>query len=105
MHPVRRIQTLVARFPSSGPMVWILSIQYFLVQVIVASAWKNPPYSWRLNAISDLGATGCGQFDDRSMCSPLHGLMNASLIVLGLTMAIGSLLTYQEVRRSRVGFT
>jgi hypothetical membrane protein len=104
MHSIRRIESLVSRFPASGPVVLVSSVQYFLVQVIVASAWKNPPYSWRLNAISDLGAVGCGHFDDRMMCSPLHGLMNVSLIALGLAMVIGSALTYQEVHRSRVGF-
>jgi hypothetical membrane protein len=31
--------------------------------------------------------------------------MNASLILLGLTMAIGSALMYQELRKSRVGFS
>jgi hypothetical membrane protein len=83
--------------------VWLLSVQYFLVQAVAAAAWK-PPYSWRLDAISDLGATGCGQFDGRFVCSPLHGLMNVSLILLGLGMAVGSALIYQESRRSRVGF-
>lgn len=104
MHPVQRIRSLVVRHPWVGPVVWVSSIQYFVVQAMVASAWKKPPYSWRLNAISDLGATGCGQFDGRMMCSPLHGLMNASLIGLGLAMAVGAALTFQTFRRSRVGF-
>jgi hypothetical membrane protein len=40
------------------------------------------------------------------MCvRPLHGLMNASLILLGLTMVIGSALNYQRFRQSRVGFS
>jgi hypothetical membrane protein len=81
-----------------------LSIQYFVAQVVAASEWK-PPYSWRLNAISDLGATACGQFDGRFVCSPLRGLMNASLILLGLTMITGSALMYQRLRRSRTGFS
>jgi hypothetical membrane protein len=67
------------------------SLQYFVAQVIAASAWE-PPYSWRLNAISDLGAVGCGPFDGRSVCSPLNGVMNASFILLGLAMTAGSVL-------------
>src|SRR5690242_2985887 len=97
------IQSFITRYPLVGPIVWLLNIQYFLVQAVVASAWK-PPYSWRLNAISDLAATGCGQFDDRFVCSPLHALMNTSLILLGLCMAIGSALVYQELRRGQAGF-
>src|SRR5690348_5311634 len=101
---MRHNQSFVARYPLAGPILWISSIQFFLVQVVVASVW-NVSYSWRLNAISDLGAIGCGQFDDRYVCSPLHGLMNISLILLGLTMAVGSVLMYQAVHKSRVGFS
>ena len=101
--PVRYIRAFVIRYPLAGPIIWLLSVQYFLVQVLVASAWKSP-YSWRLNAISDLGATSCSQFDGRCGCSPLHGLMNVSLILLGLSMTIGAVLMYQEFHRSQVGF-
>lgn len=95
----------MSRYPLVGPIAWLSSIQFFIAQVVVASAWTKLPYSWRLNAISDLGAVGCGQFDDRFMCSPLHDLMNVSLILLGLTMAVGSVLLYSKLRRSRVGFS
>lgn len=104
MHLTQRIRSFVAHYPLAGPILWVSSIQFFLVQIVVALAWVKPPYSWRLNAISDLGATGCGLFDDRYVCSPSHSLMNASLILLGLAMTIGSALLYQAFRRSRVGF-
>jgi hypothetical membrane protein len=100
---VSGIGTFADRHPSAGPVVWLSSVQYFVVQVVVASAW-TPSYDWRLDAISDLGARTCGEFDGRSVCSPLHGLLNASLVLLGLAMAIGSALVYLGVRRSRVGF-
>jgi hypothetical membrane protein len=82
----------------------VSSLQYFVAQVIAASAWE-PPYSWRLNAISDLGAVGCGPFDGRSVCSPSHGLMNASFILLGVAMAVGAVLFYREFCGSRIGFS
>src|SRR3954453_164562 len=100
---MRRIHSFAVRHPLTGPLVWVLSIQYFVVQIVVAFAW-NPSYSWRLDAISDLGATTCGEFDGRYVCSPLHALMNASLVLLGLSMTVGSALIYQELRRSRWGF-
>jgi hypothetical membrane protein len=93
-----------SRRRSAGAFVWLSSLQYFVVQAIVAAAWELP-YSWRLNAISDLGAVGCGPFDGRSVCSPLNGVMNASFILLGLAMAAGSLLLHRELRRSRTGFS
>lgn len=102
--PIRRVQSFVSRHPSAIPSVWLISAQFFLVQVVVASAWRSG-YSWRFDAISDLGATLCGHFDGRHVCSPLHGLMNASLVLLGLTMVIGSALSYQAARSSRVGFS
>jgi len=65
-----------------------------------------PVYSWRLNAISDLGATHCGLFDDdRLVCSPLHGVMNASLVLLGIAMVVGSVFLYSKLRSSRVAFS
>jgi hypothetical membrane protein len=105
MQPAQRIRLFVQRYPLVGPIMWLVNIQFFIVQVIVASAWTTPSYSWRGNAISDLANTSCGQFDGRYVCSPLSGLMNASLILLGLCMAIGSVLLYQEFRKSRVGFS
>jgi hypothetical membrane protein len=104
VNPVLRVRAFVHRHPLVGPIVWLSSVQYFLAQLVVASAWK-PSYSWRLNAISDLGATSCGQFDDRYVCSHLHGLMNASLILVGLAMTMGSALIYQQLRQSAVGFS
>src|SRR3954452_207948 len=104
MLPTRRIRSLALRHPLAGPIAWQLSIQFFIVQVLVAAAWESG-YSWRLNAISDLGAARCGQFDGRYVCSPLHVLMNTSLVFLGLCMTIGSVLVYQEFRKSRTGFS
>lgn len=72
-----------------GAISWILSIQYFIVQVIVANAWKEP-FSLKENPISDLGNTACGAYSERYVCSPLHDLMNLSFVLLGLTMILGS---------------
>ncbi|HET9174619.1 MAG TPA: DUF998 domain-containing protein [Candidatus Saccharimonadales bacterium] len=106
MKPKRRVQIFVDRYPFLGPVVWILSVQYFIAQVVVAAAWPNG-YSWQRNFISDLGSTICGQYSGRAVCSPDHTLMNSSFILLGVTMALGSLLIYQEFRAhraSRLGF-
>jgi hypothetical membrane protein len=77
----------------------MLSLQYFIIQFVVAQAWPTV-YSLANNVISDLGNTACGEYAMRYVCSPQHGLMNASFIVLGTTMALGSLLIYQEFHRS-----
>jgi hypothetical membrane protein len=88
-----------------GSLMWLSTAQFFIAEIAVASGWSRPPYSWRLNAISDLGATVCGPFDgDRFVCSPLHVVMNGSLILLGLTMAIGSVLIYSRLQSGRIGF-
>jgi hypothetical membrane protein len=103
----RRVTAFTDKFPLIGPLVWALSVQYFVVQFIAARAWHTP-FSLSRNVISDLGNTACGQYAQRYVCSPQHGLMNASFILLGLTMALGSLLIYQEFVRSRaslVGFS
>jgi hypothetical membrane protein len=78
-----------SRHPSWGPALYVSSIQYFLVQFIVARRW-SPPYSLIRNTISDLGNTACGPYGARFVCSPLHGAMDASFVVLGITMILGS---------------
>jgi hypothetical membrane protein len=107
-HWVRRsVNTFTDRYPLVGPAVWISSIQYFAVQLIAALAFTNH-YSWRFNTISDLGNTACGPYGNRLVCSPDHGLMNASFVLLGVTIIAGSSLVYQEFKRntgSLVGFS
>ena len=88
------------RYPRVGFVLYVASIQYFVVQVVVASRWA-PPYSLKTNTISDLGNTACGQFNDRAVCSPLHQLMNLSFATLGATMVCGSILFRFRVPKGR----
>jgi hypothetical membrane protein len=107
MRSTKMVEVFTDRYPFIGPIIWILSIQYFITQIIVARAWEIH-YSLANNTISDLGNTACGIYSDRYVCSPLHGLMNASFIMLGIAMAAGSLLIYQEFKKSRaslIGFS
>lgn len=101
MAAARRLAVFTDKYPLLGPLIWLLSLQYFAVQVVTAAAWPYPGYSWTHNLISDLGNTSCGSYAGRPVCSPQHALMNASFILLGLTMALGALLIYQEFRESR----
>lgn len=103
----QKVAVFTDKYPLIGPLVWVLSVQYFVVQLVAAAAWDSG-YSWRFNVISDLGNSACGQYAGRYVCSPDHILMNVSFIMLGLTMALGSLLIYQEFKESRlslIGFS
>jgi hypothetical membrane protein len=73
------------------PALWLVSGQYFAVQVAVAADWPSR-YSWTGNTISDLGSTRCAAQSGRPVCSPLHLLMNASFVALGVTMLAGAVL-------------
>src|SRR5579863_5680731 len=99
MVKLRTIKTFTDKYPFIGPTMWMLSIQYFLIQYIVARSWTLP-YSLSRNTISDLGNTVCAVRSTGFVCSPLHSLMNASFITLGVFMALGSLLIYQEFKES-----
>ena len=106
MRPRRPAKVHSARYPKLGPILYVSSIQFFAVQIFVAMQW-NPPYSLARDTISDLGNTACGTFNSRPVCSPLHGLMNASFIVLGIAMTAGSILISRKFAKSRaatVGF-
>lgn len=81
-------------------MLYIASIQYFLAQLLVAVRWSRP-YSISRNTISDLGNTACGAYGGRLVCSPLHGVMNASFITLGITMMAGSVLILRAFGQRR----
>ena len=63
---------------------------FFVVQAI-AQAATTRPYSLTTNLISDLGNTACGP----DLCSPLHGLMNATFVLVGLLHAVGAVTTWR----------
>ncbi|MBW4061021.1 DUF998 domain-containing protein [Candidatus Saccharibacteria bacterium] len=94
---LRRVRIFTDKYPWLGPLLWILSVQYFVNQIIVARA-VTVPFSLTANTISDLGATSCGLQAGRMVCSPLHSLMNSSFIALGITMALGAVLLYHEFK-------
>jgi hypothetical membrane protein len=107
MQASQMVKTFTDRFPFVGPIFWMASVQYLVVQLVVAAAWAVP-FSLSQNTISDLGNTACGQYGKRFVCSPQHSLMNASFIVLGTTMMVGAALIYQEFKEtdySLVGFS
>lgn len=86
-----------------GAISWLSSLQFFIIQLIVQLAWATP-YSLRHNYISDLGNTACSDFSTNSplyICSPLHRVMNASFILLGLTLPLGAFLTRHFFPRGR----
>lgn len=101
MNSQHAVKIFTDKFPLIGPLVWVFSAQYFAAQFIAAAAWPVS-YNWAVNRISDLGATICGAYNNRFVCSPDHALMNASFILLGIIMALGSLLIYQEFRESKL---
>jgi hypothetical membrane protein len=103
---MRRLQRLREKYPLLGPWLWVAGVQYFVVQVVVAAAW-NQPYSWRLNTISDIGNSACALYGHEFVCSPLHGFMNASFVLLGICVLAGSLLNISSRDRSKganIGF-
>jgi hypothetical protein len=62
-----------ARTIRLGAIVWMLAIQFFIVQIIVQSAWATP-FSLTTNYISDLGNTACGPYPaDSTNTSAHHG--------------------------------
>ncbi|EST29980.1 DUF998 domain-containing protein [Streptomyces roseochromogenus] len=75
-----------------GYAAWVAGVvQFFIAHGIVESAWARP-YSWARNNISDLGNAHCAMQSEpapRYICSPEHGLMNASFIALGTLLVVG----------------
>ncbi|MEV7971977.1 DUF998 domain-containing protein [Cellulomonas sp. NPDC089187] len=84
-----------------GGLLWVSVIQYFVLLLVVRSAWTLP-YDPLTYAISDLGAATCGEFAGRQVCSPWHALAQASWVLAGATLATGAVLT-RHVFGSRSG--
>ena len=77
-----------------GLGAWVLAAQFFVAQLVVASAWPRP-FSLMSDYISDLGNTACANYPagvDHLVCSPWHAVMNASFLTLGVTMIVGAVL-------------
>jgi hypothetical membrane protein len=89
-----RIRFFTDRYDWMGPVIVVLSSWYFAAQVLVAWVFR-PHYSFVSNAISDLGNTGCPP-SNSDICSPLYGVMDASIVILGLAMLVGSVLIFSE---------
>jgi hypothetical membrane protein len=92
--PIRRIRFFADRYDWMGPAIVVLSSWYFAAQVLVAWVFR-PQYSFVSNTISDLGYTACSP-SKSGMCSPLHVVMNVSIIILGLALMVGSVLIFSE---------
>ena len=69
----------------AGAWLWLSSVQFFIAQIAVASAFARP-FSLSADYISDLGNTACSA----SICSPWHDAMNLSFVAIGVTMAVGA---------------
>lgn len=87
---------------TAGSLCWIAALQWFPVQAIVQAAWTTP-FSLSHNFISDLGAVHCGTSKGLGyVCSPLHTLMNASFIAIGLLTLAGVVLLWGTWPRRRL---
>lgn len=86
-------------------MLWATAPLALLVE-IVAATLSRAPYSLLHHTISDLGATRCTTIPypsaDVAVCSPAHGLVNASFVGLGLAMAVGAVLLHRDLPRRRL---
>ena len=84
------------RRESTGAVAWILTVQFFVAQGVVQSAWTTP-FSLAHNMISDLARVTCGPLYRAPgidvACSPWHAIMNASIILNGFLIPAGAYLT------------
>lgn len=80
-----------------GALFLIAASEFFLAQIIAQLAW--PGYSISQYDVSALGVTECGPYTNGSggltfyACSPLHMVMNAGFILLGVLTSAGIILT------------
>lgn len=103
----QRVEWLSHRYPYLGPVCWILTVQFFVAQVAAALA-ATSDYAWHADPISYLGIPECGMFNGDYVCSPLDTVFNASLIGLGVIVAVGAFHFYHQLNKNngtRAGFS
>ncbi|MEZ3161146.1 DUF998 domain-containing protein [Microbacterium sp. BWT-B31] len=88
------------RFLAAGVLL-LASLQYFVCTFVVAAAWADPAYDLFDNYISDLGIRTCGPYAVRYVCSPLHEVMNTSLIIQGALTILAAVIGYRLIPRFR----
>jgi hypothetical membrane protein len=93
---------LTGRVVLAGASAWVAVAHYFVVLVVVRSAWTTP-YSVLSNTISDLGAAGCGEHRGRDVCSPWHVAANVSWVATGACLLLGALLLRPVLARGAAG--
>jgi hypothetical protein len=75
---------------------------FLITEAIAAIAWTAGTYDYGHNFISDLGTTVCGStFEDRLMCSPLHGVMNFGYVAMGVGVAVTAALLASRLQGAR----
>jgi hypothetical membrane protein len=76
-----------------GALAFILGgVQYVTLEAIAAAAWRNPPYDYVSNYISDLGVSQPQVYDGRDVNSPLAWVMNTGFALEGVLFLVGALL-------------
>ena len=86
----------VTRTNKVGPTLWLFCFQFMILEYWV-SLHCPFPYSRLQNYISDLGSVHCSTLSTgfhtaaRTVCSPLHAVMNTSFIVEGALISAGAL--------------
>ena len=85
---------------SAAGLMWMFAVQFFVAQIVVQAAWTTP-FSLANNYVSDLGNTACGNYRTgvaAYVCSPWHAVMNASFLLQGVIIIVGTLLVAPFVR-------
>jgi hypothetical protein len=75
----------------TGAIAWLSVAQFFVVEELIQRR-SAVPYDRRTNYVSDLGATQCGRYFDRTICSPDHLWMNVSFGLVGAAIILGAVL-------------
>lgn len=98
-----RVQKNVARFRGAGALFVLAGVQYAVLEYAAAAAWRNPPYSYAVNFISDLGNPVPGDvYDGRVIDSPLHLVMDIAFIAQGALFIAASVLLLGGVKAGRL---
>lgn len=81
-----------------GGVVWLLVVQYVVVELLAIAAWTGTTYDPTRDVVSDLGRPAC--LPDGG-CSPWAAGFNASLGVHGLLVVLGASLLVPLLPRWR----
>lgn len=94
-----KVQSVI-RTRVGAVLLVLAAVQYLVLEVITAAAWRDPRYDYAVNFISDLGnPVARDVFEGRLVTSPLNVVMDVAFVSQGVLFIAAAVLLFRLIGR------